>query len=112
MRGGGGRGEEAVGETEDEMKANGHEMDEMWKLTVLVAFPQFNRKYGEQLPDGSWQVTAPWQAGLSNVCPHPTPSLTPYPTSSYLSPAPPNPHSETPAHINRVPTSAKSSASS
>ena len=31
------------------------------------AFPQFNRKYGEQLPSGKWEVTAPWQAGLSNV---------------------------------------------
>lgn len=28
--------------------------------------PQFQRKYGEQLPDGTYQVTAPWQAGLSN----------------------------------------------
>src|SRR5438045_36096 len=32
----------------------------------FYAFPQFNRKYGEQLPDGTWQVPAPWQAGLSN----------------------------------------------
>lgn len=31
-------------------------------------FPQFNRKYGEQLPDGTWQIPARWQAGLSNVC--------------------------------------------
>ena len=30
-------------------------------------FPQFNQKYGEQLKDGSWQVPARWQAGLSNV---------------------------------------------
>lgn len=28
--------------------------------------PQFRKKYGEPLPDGSYQVTAPWQAGLSN----------------------------------------------
>lgn len=28
--------------------------------------PQFRKKYGEQLPDGTYQVTAPWQAGLSN----------------------------------------------
>ena len=28
--------------------------------------PQFRKKYGEQLPDGDYQVTAPWQAGLSN----------------------------------------------
>jgi SP family general alpha glucoside:H+ symporter-like MFS transporter len=33
----------------------------------LDAFPQFNRKYGEQLPGGKWEVPAPWQAGLSNV---------------------------------------------
>ena len=30
-------------------------------------FPQFNQKYGEQLADGSYQVPARWQAGLSNV---------------------------------------------
>jgi SP family general alpha glucoside:H+ symporter-like MFS transporter len=30
------------------------------------AFPQFNAKYGKQLPDGTFQVPAPWQAGLSN----------------------------------------------
>lgn len=34
---------------------------------TIDAFPQFNRKYGEQLPDGTWQVPARWQAGLSNV---------------------------------------------
>ncbi|RYP93628.1 hypothetical protein DL770_000260 [Monosporascus sp. CRB-9-2] len=32
----------------------------------FYALDQFNRKYGEQLPDGTWQVPAPWQAGLSN----------------------------------------------
>ncbi|RDL40783.1 putative alpha-glucoside transport protein [Venustampulla echinocandica] len=32
----------------------------------FYAFPQFNKKYGEQLPDGSHQIPAPWQAGLSN----------------------------------------------
>lgn len=32
----------------------------------FYAFEQFNRKYGEQLPDGTWQVPARWQAGLSN----------------------------------------------
>jgi SP family general alpha glucoside:H+ symporter-like MFS transporter len=32
----------------------------------FYAFPPFNRKYGEMLPDGSYQVPAPWQAGLSN----------------------------------------------
>jgi len=35
-------------------------------LGNFYAFPQFNRKYGKQLPDGSWQIPAPWQAGLSN----------------------------------------------
>lgn len=29
-------------------------------------FPQFNKKYGNQLPDGTYQVSAPWQSGLSN----------------------------------------------
>ncbi|KAF3389471.1 Maltose permease MAL61 [Penicillium rolfsii] len=32
----------------------------------FYAFDQFNRKYGEQLPDGSYQVPARWQSGLSN----------------------------------------------
>ncbi|KXX75596.1 Alpha-glucosides permease MPH3 [Madurella mycetomatis] len=35
-------------------------------INNFYAFPQFNRKYGEQLPDGEWQIPAPWQAGLSN----------------------------------------------
>ncbi|EAQ82966.1 hypothetical protein CHGG_10784 [Chaetomium globosum CBS 148.51] len=35
-------------------------------INNFYAFPQFNRKYGEQLSDGKWEVTAPWQAGLSN----------------------------------------------
>ncbi|KAI9642695.1 hypothetical protein NHQ30_008426 [Ciborinia camelliae] len=35
-------------------------------LSNFYAFPQFNQKYGEQLPDGTWQVPAKWQAGLSN----------------------------------------------
>ncbi|KAF7368455.1 MFS general substrate transporter [Mycena venus] len=35
-------------------------------LSNFYAFPQFNRKYGKQLPDGSYQVPAPWQSGLSN----------------------------------------------
>lgn len=30
-------------------------------------FKQFNMKYGEQLPNGDYQVPAPWQSGLSNV---------------------------------------------
>ncbi|KAJ5666281.1 uncharacterized protein N7477_008729 [Penicillium maclennaniae] len=32
----------------------------------FYAFDQFNRKYGTQLADGSYQVSAQWQAGLSN----------------------------------------------
>ncbi|KAH0832738.1 hypothetical protein AYO21_00357 [Fonsecaea monophora] len=35
-------------------------------LSNFYAFPQFQKKYGEQLPDGSYQIPAPWQAGLSN----------------------------------------------
>ncbi|KAJ7830619.1 maltose permease MAL61 [Mycena olivaceomarginata] len=35
-------------------------------LSNFYAFPQFNAKYGKQLPDGTFQVPAPWQAGLSN----------------------------------------------
>ncbi|KAF7713834.1 MFS-type Sugar/inositol transporter [Penicillium ucsense] len=32
----------------------------------FYAFPQFNRKYGERIADGSYQVPARWQSGLSN----------------------------------------------
>ncbi|KAJ5176023.1 Maltose permease MAL61 [Penicillium canariense] len=32
----------------------------------FYAFDQFNRKYGERLADGSYQVPARWQSGLSN----------------------------------------------
>ncbi|KAM0749707.1 putative MFS alpha-glucoside transporter [Meredithblackwellia eburnea MCA 4105] len=35
-------------------------------VSNFYAFPQFNKKYGVQLADGSYQVPAPWQAGLSN----------------------------------------------
>ena len=35
-------------------------------LSNFYAFPTFNKKYGQQLPDGTYQVPAPWQAGLSN----------------------------------------------
>ncbi|EKG20899.1 Sugar/inositol transporter [Macrophomina phaseolina MS6] len=35
-------------------------------LSNFYAFPEFNRKFGEQLDDGTYQVPAPWQAGLSN----------------------------------------------
>ncbi|CAG8890746.1 unnamed protein product [Penicillium egyptiacum] len=32
----------------------------------FYAFPQFNRKYGEMLADGTYEVSAAWQSGLSN----------------------------------------------
>ena len=32
----------------------------------FYAFPQFNKKYGVKGDDGTYQVPAPWQAGLSN----------------------------------------------
>jgi len=32
----------------------------------FYAFPPFNRKYGELQPNGTYQVPARWQAGLSN----------------------------------------------
>ncbi|KAL2851522.1 sugar transporter [Aspergillus pseudoustus] len=35
-------------------------------LSNFYAFAQFNEKYGRQLADGSYQVSAPWQAALSN----------------------------------------------
>lgn len=36
-------------------------------LPNFYAFPQFRQKYGEYVPsDDSYQVPAPWQAGLSN----------------------------------------------
>ncbi|CAG8961519.1 hypothetical protein HYFRA_00013870 [Hymenoscyphus fraxineus] len=35
-------------------------------LGSFYAFPQFNRKYGELSRDGTYQIPAPWQAGLSN----------------------------------------------
>jgi hypothetical protein len=34
---------------------------------VLDAFDPWNKKYGYQLPDGTYQISAAWQAGLSNV---------------------------------------------
>jgi hypothetical protein len=33
----------------------------------IDGFAQFNKKYGQMLPDGTYQVPARWQAGLSNV---------------------------------------------
>jgi SP family general alpha glucoside:H+ symporter-like MFS transporter len=35
-------------------------------MQSFYAFPEFARRYGQQQPDGSYQITAPWQAGLSN----------------------------------------------
>ncbi|SPO04173.1 related to MFS maltose permease [Cephalotrichum gorgonifer] len=35
-------------------------------LGSLYAFPAFKRQFGMEMPDGTYQVTAPWQAGLSN----------------------------------------------
>ena len=35
-------------------------------LASFYAFPQFQQKYGVIQPDGSYQVSAAWQAGLSN----------------------------------------------
>ena len=35
-------------------------------LSNFYGFPQFNKKYGQRLPDGTYQVPAAWQAGLSN----------------------------------------------
>jgi len=35
-------------------------------LASFYAFPQFTQKYGEIQPDGTYQVSASWQAGLSN----------------------------------------------
>ncbi|KAF2688538.1 maltose permease MAL61 [Lentithecium fluviatile CBS 122367] len=35
-------------------------------LSNFFGFPQFKRKYGEQLADGTYEIPAPWQAGLSN----------------------------------------------
>lgn len=35
-------------------------------INNFYAFDQFNKKYGVQLADGTYQVTAAWQSGLSN----------------------------------------------
>jgi SP family general alpha glucoside:H+ symporter-like MFS transporter len=35
-------------------------------LSNFFGFPQFKKKYGEQLGDGTYEIPAPWQAGLSN----------------------------------------------
>jgi len=33
----------------------------------FYAFPEFNKKFGTLQPDGTYQLTAAWQAGLSNA---------------------------------------------
>ena len=35
-------------------------------LGSFYAMPQFNKKYGQPAGDGTYQVPAAWQAGLSN----------------------------------------------
>ncbi|RMZ84807.1 hypothetical protein DV737_g1045, partial [Chaetothyriales sp. CBS 132003] len=35
-------------------------------LNTFYAMPQFRRKYGKELPDGTFQIPASWQSGLSN----------------------------------------------
>ncbi|OCF32333.1 MFS transporter, SP family, general alpha glucoside:H+ symporter [Kwoniella heveanensis CBS 569] len=35
-------------------------------IANFYALPQFTQRYGIQLPDGSYTITAAWQAGLSN----------------------------------------------
>ncbi len=35
-------------------------------LGNFYALPQFNQKFGRELSDGSYQLTAPWQSGLQN----------------------------------------------
>jgi MFS transporter, SP family, general alpha glucoside:H+ symporter len=35
-------------------------------LSNFFGFPEFKKKYGSQLPDGTYEVSAPWQAGLAN----------------------------------------------
>ncbi|EXK83769.1 hypothetical protein FOQG_11930 [Fusarium oxysporum f. sp. raphani 54005] len=36
-------------------------------LGSLYAVPAFREAYGEQLPDGSYQISAPWQSGLGSI---------------------------------------------
>lgn len=35
-------------------------------IGAFLAYPQFQKKYGTQLPDGSYQIPAVWQSSLSN----------------------------------------------
>ncbi|KAL5117099.1 hypothetical protein ACEQ8H_005058 [Pleosporales sp. CAS-2024a] len=36
-------------------------------LNNFFGFPQFKRKYGERLPNGTYEISAAWQSGLSNA---------------------------------------------
>ena len=36
-------------------------------ISAFFAYPEFQKKYGEITPKGTYQVSAPWQAGLSNA---------------------------------------------
>lgn len=36
-------------------------------ITSFFAFPQFNQRFGEQLPNGKWSIPARWQIGLTVV---------------------------------------------
>jgi MFS transporter, SP family, general alpha glucoside:H+ symporter len=35
-------------------------------IANLLAVPAFKRAFGQQLPSGDWEITAPWQSGLTN----------------------------------------------
>lgn len=35
-------------------------------IANLLAVPAFKKAFGEQLPNGSYEITAPWQSGLTN----------------------------------------------
>jgi SP family general alpha glucoside:H+ symporter-like MFS transporter len=35
-------------------------------VSNFFAFPQFNQKYGDLQPDGSYELSAAWQSGLTN----------------------------------------------
>ena len=35
-------------------------------ITGLLAVPQFARDFGHQLPNGTWEISSAWQAGLTN----------------------------------------------
>jgi SP family general alpha glucoside:H+ symporter-like MFS transporter len=45
--------------------ANIMESYDIQLIKAFYAFPQFNKKYGFRLPNGTYQVNANWQLGLS-----------------------------------------------